>query len=245
MGKCCDGTSSVEAGAIASLNTSREPNKRVYKVVIVGQAGVGKTSVTERMLGFPFEPNITATLGIEFKIKTIKIANMEIKVQMWDSAGQERFRAITTTYFANAHLVIFVYDVNQKATFDDLVEYWIGDAETKSRNSAYLKVLIGNKTDLLQPGVKEPIEEERVKALTMLPGWMYARTSAKMQTNEVLKQLLATIVDRLLQNDPTIDFEALMREDSKLRSAQLLVDEAWENNGESSDDSPPVLVTST
>jgi len=238
MGKCCGGQTPAEAAAMASIVGFKPRDGSdgvVYKSVIAGEAGVGKTSLVERLLGFPWDPNATPTVGIDFKHRTEKIGNMSVKLQLWDSAGQERFRSLTNTYFRNVHLVIFVYDVTNPETFDKLNDYWVRNAVENAQTDNFLKVLIGNKTDLLQPGQPEPVEPTKTDALSRLEGWMYFRTSAKRQKSEQIEEIRKQILDRLLQRDPDIDFEALMREDSviKCEKAAKAATDPWLANDSS------------
>lgn len=92
----------------------------LYKIVLIGDSGVGKTSLLLRFAEDVFNATPLQTIGVDFKIKTLKIDDKIVKVQVWDTAGQERFRSISQTYFRNAHACIAVYDVTSKTSFESL-----------------------------------------------------------------------------------------------------------------------------
>lgn len=87
---------------------------------MIGDSGVGKTSLLLRFTDDQFNATPLNTIGVDFKIKTLKIDDKIVKVQVWDTAGQERFRSISQTYFRNAHGCVAVYDVTSKTSFESL-----------------------------------------------------------------------------------------------------------------------------
>ena len=89
------------------------------------------------------------TIGVDFRFKTVKSGDKNIKLQIWDTAGQQRFRTITNTYYKNSHAVILVYDITNKDSFDSIQEFWMHEVESYA-DSDVLKVLVGNKADMKQ-----------------------------------------------------------------------------------------------
>jgi Ras-related protein Rab-11A len=148
------------------MGESNEEYKMIFKVVIVGDSGVGKTNILLRYLKNEFNEESKATVGVEFGTKKMKIDNSNIKVQIWDTAGQERYRSITSAYYRGAHGALVVYDITSKKTFDS-VEKWVNDLKTNGEPKMVIMV-IGNKADK---------EEERV--ITKVDG------EAKSQRNNV------------------------------------------------------------
>ncbi|CAL2036457.1 unnamed protein product [Caenorhabditis brenneri] len=122
-----------------------EDYKYLFKVVLVGNAGVGKTCLVRKFTQGIFPPGQSATIGVDFMIKTVKVGNDKIKLQIWDTAGQERFRSITQSYYRSAHAIVLVYDVSCQPSFDCLPE-WLGEIESYA-NRRVLKILVGNKVD--------------------------------------------------------------------------------------------------
>lgn len=124
---------------------SMEDYKYLFKVVLIGNAGVGKTCLVRRFTQGLFPPGQGATIGVDFMIKSVEIDGDKVKLQIWDTAGQERFRSITQSYYRSANALIVVYDVCCQASFDSLIQ-WINEIETHT-NSKVLTYLVGNKID--------------------------------------------------------------------------------------------------
>ena len=124
-----------------------------YKVLLLGDAAVGKTSLIKRLITGKFldktDSNYIATIGIDYKRKTIRIEeNKFVKLQIWDTAGQERFRGLAKNYYRGADAVVLVYDVTQARTFVD-VPSWLEELETFSIDERkILQVIVANKVDL-------------------------------------------------------------------------------------------------
>jgi small GTP-binding protein len=91
-----------------------------FKVLVVGESGVGKTCLLQRFADDDFKVAYTATIGIDYKVRTLTVGNDVIKLQVWDTAGQERFRTLTAAYFRGANGIILVYDITQELSFDQL-----------------------------------------------------------------------------------------------------------------------------
>ncbi|XP_067120696.1 EF-hand calcium-binding domain-containing protein 4B-like isoform X1 [Centruroides vittatus] len=121
--------------------------ERVFKVVFVGDSGVGKSSFMSRFCGNNFRPNYTATIGVDFQVKSIIVEGQTIVLQLWDTAGQERFRSITKQYFRKADGVIIMYDITSESSFKS-VRGWIN--RIKETADSPVLLLIGNKIDLCE-----------------------------------------------------------------------------------------------
>ncbi|KAK0417435.1 hypothetical protein QR680_013008 [Steinernema hermaphroditum] len=122
-----------------------EDYKYLFKVVLVGNAGVGKTCLVRKFTQGIFPPGQSATIGVDFMIKTLKVLDDKIKLQIWDTAGQERFRSITQSYYRSAHAIVLVFDVSCQPSFDSLPD-WLSEIEQYA-NRRVLKILVGNKVD--------------------------------------------------------------------------------------------------
>lgn len=114
------------------------------KLVIIGDSGVGKTSIVKRFVDNEFEPSFVATIGIDFKIKTIG----GTRIKIWDTAGQEQFKAITSAYYRGAKGIIFVYDVTNKESFEHIGSVWLPEVKKFTDDSETIFMLVGNKIDL-------------------------------------------------------------------------------------------------
>ena len=118
----------------------------VFKILLIGDSGVGKSSL---LLGFAddkFSGTTQPTIGMDFRIRTICIQGKRIKLQIWDTAGQERFRTITSSYYRGTRGIIIVYDVTNKKSFENL-KHWCYEVDRYACSSA-MKFLVGNKADL-------------------------------------------------------------------------------------------------
>ncbi|KAK4302129.1 hypothetical protein Pmani_025737 [Petrolisthes manimaculis] len=121
-----------------------EDYKFLFKVVLIGNAGVGKTCLVRRFTQGLFPPGQGATIGVDFMIKTVEIEGEKIKLQIWDTAGQERFRSITQSYYRSAHALILVYDISSQPTFDCLPD-WLREIEQYA-SCKVLRVLVGQQS---------------------------------------------------------------------------------------------------
>uniref|UniRef100_A0A6B2LLT0 Uncharacterized protein n=1 Tax=Arcella intermedia TaxID=1963864 RepID=A0A6B2LLT0_9EUKA len=136
---------------------------------MIGDSSVGKTSICTRFTDNTFTDNFIATLGVDFKIRTITIGDKKVRLQVWDTAGQERFRTITQAYYRGAHGVILVYDITDRETFSNIGR-WLEDTSNYAPDYA-LKMLVGNKADLLEERVvttKEGADYARLKNLVFM-----------------------------------------------------------------------------
>ncbi|XP_070959649.1 ras-related protein Rab-33B-like [Oncorhynchus clarkii lewisi] len=124
------------------------PRTRIFKIIVIGDSGVGKTCLTYRFCAGKFPEKTEATIGVDFREKLIEIDGETIKVQLWDTAGQERFRkSMVQHYYRNVHAVVFVYDVTSSASFRSLPA-WIEECKQHALGQEVPRILVGNKCDL-------------------------------------------------------------------------------------------------
>jgi len=125
----------------------KKSDVRVFKIIVIGDSGVGKTCLTFRYCSGKFPAKTEVTIGVDFREKCVEIEGELVKLQFWDTAGQERFRkSMIQHYYRNVNAVVFVYDVTNPASFDSLPT-WIQECEKYSLNSSVPRILIGNKVD--------------------------------------------------------------------------------------------------
>jgi len=117
----------------------------LFKIVIIGDSGVGKSNLLSRYTRDEFKQESKSTIGVEFATKIFKIDNKTIKAQCWHTAGQERYRSITSAYYRGALGALLVYDITRRATFNN-IERWL--KELRELNDTITITLIGNKSDL-------------------------------------------------------------------------------------------------
>lgn len=150
----------------------------VFKYIIIGDSGVGKSCLLLQFTDKRFEPLHDLTIGVEFGARMVSIDNKNIKLQIWDTAGQESFRSITRSYYRGACGALLVYDVTRKETFNHL-QSWLEDAKANS-NTAITIMLIGNKCDL---DSKRQVSREEGEAFAKEHGLVFMETSAKTAQN--------------------------------------------------------------
>lgn len=172
-----------------------EDYKFLFKVVLVGNAGVGKTCLVRRFTQGLFPPGQGATIGVDFMIKTVEIGNEKVKLQIWDTAGQERFRSITQSYYRSAHALILVYDISCQPTFDCLPD-WLREIEEYA-SSKVLRVLVGNKIDREDREIPTHVGEDFAQRHSMY----YLETSAKEAENveRLFMEIAAELMECFLQ----------------------------------------------
>lgn len=118
----------------------------LYKIVLIGDSGVGKSSLLSRFTRNEFDLESKSTIGVEFATRSIQVDGKVIKAQVWDTAGQERYRAITSAYYRGAVGAILVYDLSKQKTFEN-VERWLLEVREHAESSI-VTMLVGNKCDL-------------------------------------------------------------------------------------------------
>ena len=125
---------------------SEEEYEMMVKVIIIGDSSVGKTNIMSRYLKNQFLENSKATVGVEFGAKLFNINGHKIKAQIWDTAGQEKYKAITGAYYKGSKGAFVVYDITRKDTFES-IDRWINDLKTTGDPKLNI-MIIGNKCDL-------------------------------------------------------------------------------------------------
>jgi len=150
----------------------------LLKYLIIGSSGVGKSSLLLRYIDDKYSNEHIVTIGVDFKIKTLNIKNKKTKINIWDTAGQERFKGITGSYYKGASGVMVVYDITDAESFNK-VNDWLIEIEKNAPNAVY-KILIGNKSDLLDD---RKITYDQGKDLADTYGMKFIETSAKSSTN--------------------------------------------------------------
>ncbi|EKE39771.1 Rab family GTPase [Entamoeba nuttalli P19] len=120
----------------------------MYKLVIIGESGVGKSNLLLRFTRNEFEPEKKFTIGVEFATRTIEYEGKTIRAQIWDTAGQEKYRAITDAYYRGAEGAMCVYDVSKKDSFD-AIERWMNELKNGCDSDITI-MIVGNKADLKQ-----------------------------------------------------------------------------------------------
>ena len=146
--------------------------------MLLGDSGVGKSCIILRYTEDTFSVNLMNSIGVDFKLKNIEIEGKKVKLQIWDTAGEERFRTITTSYYKGAHAILIVFDITEKDSFDH-VKNWVADID-KFAKQGVLRILVGNKCDLEK---QRNVSKEEANELAEKLGIKYIETSAKDTIN--------------------------------------------------------------
>jgi len=164
----------------------------LFKLLIIGDSGVGKSSLLVRFADNHFSGNYITTIGVDFKIRTIEIQGERVKLQIWDTAGQERFRTITSTYYRGTHGVIVVYDVTSGESFAN-VKRWLHEIDQNC--DVVNRILVGNKND--DPERKVVLTEDARRFADQM-GIQLFETSAKDNIN--VEEMFRAITQLVLKS---------------------------------------------
>ncbi|XP_026171401.1 ras-related protein Rab-26 [Mastacembelus armatus] len=161
-----------------SISNSGEFYDIAFKVMLVGDSGVGKTCLLVRFKDGAFlAGSFISTVGIDFRNKVLSIDAVKVKLQIWDTAGQERFRSVTHAYYRDAHALLLLYDVTNKASFDN-IQAWLTEIHEYAQQDVVV-MLLGNKADSHDRAVKREEGEKLAKEF----GVPFMETSAKSGLN--------------------------------------------------------------
>lgn len=150
----------------------------VFKYIIIGDSGVGKSCLLLQFIDKRFEPLHDLTIGVEFGARLVPIQGKNVKLQIWDTAGQESFRSITRSYYRGASGALLVYDITRRHTFL-LLQSWLEDAKANA-HTAMVIMLLGNKCDMEG---KRQVSREEGEAFAQKNGLLFMETSAKTAQN--------------------------------------------------------------
>lgn len=185
-------------------DVKKEKNQHLYKVIVIGDYAVGKTSLIKRYTEGYFTPNYKLTIGVDFAVKAVDWDdNTTVSLQLWDVAGHERFGTMTSVYYKYAIAAVIVFDLSRPATFDAVLK-WRDDVNSKvvlANNEPIPALLLANKADI--PGVT--IDREMLDKFVKDNGFIgWYETSAQKNTNvdDAMKYLITNILDVAQKNVP-------------------------------------------
>ena len=182
-----------------------EEDAKPVKVVLLGDSGVGKTSIISRFVNNMFEQKVMPTISAAYATKTMKFDDFggkELKFELWDTAGQERYRAVTKILYKDAQVIILVYDITRIDSFNEVKNYWYNQVKENCSKSIILG-LAGNKADLFE---NENVTEEQGKNLAEEIGAIFKSTSSyeNLGINDLFKaigyKMLATLFPNYLES---------------------------------------------
>ena len=159
-----------------------------FKVVLVGESGVGKTSIITQFIDQTFQEDQQSTTGGTFSTKSVICDGGKVlKFEIWDTAGQERYRALTKMFYKDANAAIMVYDITRKESFEELKNYWSQQIRDSSPEGIILAIA-ANKSDLIE---QETVDEEEARNFGKELGAIFTTTSAKntMGINNLFEEI--------------------------------------------------------
>lgn len=160
------------------MNKNAEKPTHQFKLVLIGDTSVGKSSLLLRFADDTFSDAYLSTVGVDFRFRTVRVEKKLVKLQIWDTAGQERFRTITSAYYRGADGIVMIYDVTNMESFNHVNE-WLAEVSRYAAEGTS-RLLVGNKCD---KAAERVISTEKGKAFADNLGIPFLETSAKDSTN--------------------------------------------------------------
>lgn len=184
------------------MESKDDKHDYLFKVVLIGDSGVGKSNLLSRFIRNEFDLKSLTTIGVEFAQRNLEFGGKVVKAQIWDTAGQERYRAITKAYYRGAHGALLVYDITKPITFEN-VEHWLKELREHAKTEILI-MLVGNKTDLEH---LRTVTTEEGKSFAEENTLSFIETSALNSMNvekafqTILKEIFKNTVPNLLQEN--------------------------------------------
>ena len=174
------------------INDSNINHKYIFRICLLGDSGVGKTALLTRFCDKTFTDKYHNTIGVDFRVVTLKYNDIVSKIHIWDTAGQERFKSITVNYFRSTHGFIFVYDITDEDTFSN-IENWINLAFNNS-SLQVVNFLVGNKCDEEE---ERKVDKNKAIEFAKDKNLFFLETSAK--NNENVEKLFDYFTYKLIE----------------------------------------------
>ena len=180
------------------------------KVVLVGDTGVGKTCIIQRYVNNNYEENVDSTVASTYTYKVLNFPNYNksISFDIWDTAGQEIYRALAKNFYLNAAIGVLVYDIKRQSSFDSIKNYWY-DQLKESGEENMIFAVAGNKCDLFN---EEEVDEEEAKKFAKSIGAIFKLTSCKESIG--IDELFSECGKRYLEANKLIGNEVKVKKDS-------------------------------
>ena len=177
-------------------------NDKNIKAILIGNAGVGKTNLINITIGKEFNENQASTLGQTFSKKKIEIDGNVYNIDLWDTIGQESLKSINKLFYKNSRIVIFVYDITNLKSFEDL-ESWISEVDTQIGLKNCIKGIVANKIDLF---LKEEVSDEKGEQYAKSIGAKFLQISAKTSDPQAFINFITDMLKDYLASDIKKDY---------------------------------------
>ncbi|XP_029316737.1 ras-related protein Rab-15-like isoform X2 [Cottoperca gobio] len=186
----------------------------LFRLLMLGDSGVGKTCMLRRFTESEFHPSHISTIGVDFKMKTLELDGLKVRVQIWDTAGQERYQTITKQYYRRAQGIIFVYDITNEPSFQHLVK-WASDVDEYAPDKVQ-RILVGNKSD---EELGRQVTKDQGSKLAETYGMEFFETSASTSSN--ISESFTRVTELVLQAHKRDEDNLLGSLDDYLENAAL------------------------
>jgi len=177
----------------AYLTMGANEYDHLFKLLLIGDSNVGKSSILLRFTDDDFDEDQSATIGVDFKIKMLELGGKRLNLTIWDTAGQEKFRSLTSSYYRGTHGIALVYDVTKRESFEN-INVWLKEIEIYATKPGVAKLLIGNKVDLSNRTVSAEEGQNFAREKQM----MYVECSAKTRLgiSHAFEELVLKILEK-------------------------------------------------
>ena len=173
-------------------------NEKEVKVILLGDSGVGKTCIINRYINNTYNPNSRTTLGSNASSKSVKRGHASYILNLWDTTGQEKYRAITNLFINGANIVILVYSINSLSSFQGL-DYWYKSAVEKLEGDNFVLAVVGSKSDLIKEE-EEIVSEAEAKKFAKEKNALFKLVSSK-EDPDGINNLFESLLDELIKNN--------------------------------------------
>ena len=201
----------------------------LYKIILIGDTGVGKSNILSRYLNDEFSSNTKSTVGVELGIKFLKIKNTKAKIQIWDTAGQERYQAITSSYFKGSDGCFIVYDITNETSFNN-IEKWYEQIHNETNKDISI-IIVGNKCDL-ENERKVSTEEAKEKAKNLKCAFFETSALKNINIEKIFEELVNNIYDKTAINKNEDDIQIEFVKEGKGINLESNTDNNKEENND-------------
>ena len=173
---------------------TKKNNSIECKIILLGKNNVGKTSLILQYSSNIFQEELASTIGAEYISKDLFFNDQKLTLNIWDTSGQERYRSLSKIYFKNSHIIILVYDITSKESFNDIINFWYNYV-TENLGNNLIYVIVANKSDLY---LNEQVSHEEGENYAKKINAFYFETSAK--NNEGINEMFSLVGKTFLDN---------------------------------------------
>ena len=207
------------------MKKSNETKERVFKIVVAGNSGVGKTNLVARYTEDAFDESYRTTIGLDFKFKEAVVGGENCRIQIWDTAGQEKLKAVAASYYKNSNGIAVIFDVSNRESFEK-VDFWLEEARNNILPTVPI-LLIGNKNDLID---ERKVSTAEAKDFAEKRGLFYVETSAKTNEEDCVSKAFEQLIGDILRKLNEEEREVYSAKKSKAKQENIDLGENNNNN---------------